>query len=68
MGLSLDLDKFDVSAALANRDAILATESEQFTVNEWSLITLGTSAIKGYLSALVTMGAELNVIVQPWTE
>jgi 4'-phosphopantetheinyl transferase len=65
-GLSLDLTKFDVSVALANPAAVLSPDMGKFTVNGWSLITFGTAAVEGHLSALVTRGAELEVSVQPW--
>src|SRR6266850_420662 len=66
MGLSLDPVKVDVSMALANPEAVLATDAQEFTVNGWSLIALGTAAVEGHFSALVTRGTELKVIVQPW--
>ncbi len=65
MGLSLDPVKVDVSMALANPEAVLSTDAQEFTVNGWSLIALGT-AVEGHFSALVTRGTELKVIVQPW--
>lgn len=67
-GLSLDLDKFDVSVTLANRAAVFSADTVGFTVNGWSLITFGRTAVEGHLSALVTRGAELQVSVQPWAQ
>jgi 4'-phosphopantetheinyl transferase len=67
-GLSIDLDKFDVSVALANPAAFLSADTEEFTVNGWSLIVFGTAAVEGHFSALVTRGAALNVSVRPWAQ
>jgi 4'-phosphopantetheinyl transferase len=71
MGLSFDLDKFDVSVALSNPAAFLSASTQEFTVNGWSLIAFGTAAVEGHVSAVVTRGAEVNKLslsVRPWPQ
>lgn len=65
-GLSLALDQFDVSAALASPALVLSTRNEEFTLDDWSLITLGVGAIEGYVAAVVVKGAGLRASTFAW--
>ena len=65
-GLSLGLDKFDVSLGMGTPNAAPSTPIERFLVGGWSLIPLASSELENYFSALAVEGEDLDVTVQVW--
>jgi len=65
-GLSLGLDKFDVSLGVGNPKADASTPIDKFIVDGWSLIPLASSALGDYIAALAVEGEDAEVSLRSW--
>jgi 4'-phosphopantetheinyl transferase len=65
-GVSLGLDKFDVSLGVGNPEADVSSAIDSFVVDTCSLIPLMSSALEGYVSALAIDGEEAKVSIRSW--
>lgn len=63
-GLSLGLDKFDVSAGIGSGD--LGLPLDRFVVDGWSLMPITADSLEGYISAVAMNGEHIEVTVREW--
>ena len=63
-GLSLGLDKFDVSLGIGEPGSGGPTSPEKFSVDGWSLIPIVSNTLEGYISAAAVGSEGLEVTVQ----
>jgi len=63
-GLSLGLDKFDVSLGIGEPGSGGATSTEKFSVDGWSLSPIVSNTLEGYISAAAVEGAGIELRVR----
>lgn len=63
-GLSLGLDKFDVSLGIGEPGSGGATSTAKFSVDGWSLSPIVSNTLEGYISAAAVEGAGIELRVR----